>query len=323
MKEARRTRPNERMQVAVAAPASAPNDAEALERGIAALGERDVEIRVARQSINPLGYLAGSDAERAIELNSFLRDASIDVIVCARGGYGTARILDRIDYNAAKANRPIVVGYSDITALQLALLARAGLPSISGPMVAVEWGDAVGIDPETERLFWRALNESAPWELSAPGNDGLTGIRSGSGEGRLVGGNLAVLTKLVGTPYLPDLSGAILFVEDVGETPYRVDGCLAQLKNAGLLQDLAGVLIGEFTEAEPPAGKPSLSLEDVFDYYFCSLDCPVAANLRYGHVPRKASVPVGVRARLEVVHDAATVTVLESIGANARWQPRQ
>lgn len=299
--------------IGCAAPGSAPLDPDAFDRGLAALAARGLDIRRARMRPPEFGYLAGPDAERAIEVNAFLRDATVRVVFCVRGGYGSLRILDRIDYEAARTLETVFVGYSDVTAIQLALLARAGSRSISGPMVAVEWGDAAGIDSETERLFRDVLQGTPPFDLGLPEGTRLSVLRPGSATGGLVGGNLSILSKLVGTPFMPDLAGAILFLEEVGEPPYRVDGCLAQLRHAGILEELGGVVLGCFTEADPRPGRPSRSLEEVFADYFDPLACPVVGGLEYGHVPRKASVPIGVRARLETSGDAATLTILDPV----------
>lgn len=302
-------------RVGIAAPASAPSDEAATERGLEALRKRGLDLRLARGNFPAFGYLAGSDAERAIEINELIRDPDIRYIFCARGGYGTLRILDRIDYDAARTNRPVVVGYSDVTALQLALYNVAGIPSISGPMVAVEWGAEDGIDPQTESLFWRLVTDEHAGGIANPHDRSMQGISQGTAEGTLLGGNLAVLTRLVGTPYFPDCDGAILFIEDVGEPPYRVDGCLAQLRHAGVLQKLAGVVIGEFSEFEATPGRPSLTLDEVFAEYFGRLGCPVAANLAYGHIPCKTSVPIGVRARLAVEDAAVSLSIAQGVHA--------
>jgi muramoyltetrapeptide carboxypeptidase len=131
----------------------------------------------------------------------------------------------------------------------------------------------------------------------------------------LLGGNLTLVARLLGTPYLPPLDGALLFVEEVGEEPYRIDGLLAQLRLAGVLDRLGGLILGGFTETEPRGSGPTLSLDAVFDDYVCGLSCPVARGLVYGHFPVKNALPVGVRARLSVSSDAATLSILEPVVA--------
>jgi muramoyltetrapeptide carboxypeptidase len=258
----------------------------------------------------PSGYLSGDDDDRLDELNDLLARDDLDAIFCLRGGFGLLRILDRVDYAAARANPKLVVGYSDITALHLALLAKAGLPGISGPMVAPDWSK---IDEETERQFWSIAGGAAPVEILGPAGERLTGMRDGLYEGRLIGGNLSLVCALIGTPYLPDLGGAILFVEDVGEPPYRIDGLLARLRLSGMLGQLGGLVFGAFTDAEPAAGRPSLSVDEVLETYAGYVNGPVACGLVYGHFPKKSTLPIGVAAQLDVSGGFAALTVLESV----------
>ncbi|HEX8385111.1 MAG TPA: LD-carboxypeptidase, partial [Rubricoccaceae bacterium] len=228
------------------------------------------------------------------------------------GGYGVLRLLDRLDYDAARANAPLVVGYSDVTALHLALYAQSGLPGLSGPMVAPDWPH---IDADTEAHFWRLASGEAPVEIAGPGDDQPYGLRDGEAEGVLLGGNLTLVAALLGTPFLPDLTGAILVVEDVGEAPYRVDGLLARLKLAGVLERLGGLVFGLFTGADPLPGRPSLALDEVLDHYAACVDGPVAAGLTYGHVRRKVTLPVGVRCRLTVDGTDARLVALSPVSA--------
>ena len=299
-------------RVAVAAPSSAALDARDVEGGVTALRARGLTVEVAEVAGGAVGYLAGTDAARADALNALLRRDDLDAVVCLRGGYGLLRILDRVDYAAARARRPLVVGYSDVTALHLALWAKAELPGVSGPMVAPDWP---GLDAETEAAFWRVAGGAAGYDLAGPGDERLAPLKGGEAEGVLLGGNLALTAALLGTPYLPDLDGAVLFLEDVGEAPYRVDGLLARLRLAGVLERLGGLVLGQFTGAAPPPDRPSLTVDEVLAHYAQFVDGPVATGLVYGHVSRKVTVPVGVRARLEVGGGAAALTVLDPVTA--------
>ncbi len=298
--------------VGIAAPASAPLAAADLEAGLDALRARGLRIEQPRATITPHGYLAGTDAERADELNTLLRRDDLDAIFCVRGGYGVLRLLPDLDYDAARAHPKLIVGYSDITALHFALWAKAGLPGLSGPMIAPDWPH---LDAESEAQFWRLAEGHAPVEIVGPGGEALVGVRRGVIEGTLLGGNLVMIASLLGTPYLPDLDGAILFLEEVGEPPYRIDRLFAQLKLAGVLERLGGLVLGGFTGADPPANRPSLSLDAVLDDYTADLPYPVARGLVYGHFRRKSTLPVGVRARLAVEGDAASLTVLDPVTA--------
>jgi muramoyltetrapeptide carboxypeptidase len=298
--------------VAVAAPASAPLDDARYRAGLDALRARGLRVETPRPALAPHGFLAGPDADRLGELNTLLRRDDLDAIFCVRGGYGVLRLLPDLDYEAARAHPKLVVGYSDITALHLALYAKAGLPSLSGPMVAPDWPD---LDAESEAQFWRLAEGDAPVDIVGPSGEMLVGMRPGRAEGVLLGGNLTMIAALLGTPYLPDLDGAILFLEEVGESPYRIDRLFAQLKLAGVLPKLGGLVLGAFTGADPPPNRPSLSLDAVLDDYTRDLPYPVARGLVYGHMRTKSTLPVGVRARLAVEGDVAVLTVLDPVAA--------
>ena len=297
-------------RVAVVAPASAALDRADLEGGLAALRARGLEVALTEPGA--LGYLAGPDAQRAAALNDALA-SDADAVVCLRGGYGVLRILDRVDYDAARAHPKLVVGYSDITALHLALYAQAGLTGVSGPMIASDW--ARDLDAETEAHFWHVAGGARDYDLEGPGGEPLVPMQDGAAEGVLLGGNLALVSALLGTPYLPDLEGAILFLEDVAEAPYRIDGMLARLRLAGVLEKLGGLVFGLFTDADVKPGRPTLSVDEVLAHYARFVNGPVAGGLVYGHVTRKATVPVGVRARLEVGGAAARLRVLEAVAS--------
>ncbi len=299
-------------RILAVAPGSAPLDPRRLAAGLNTLRQRGYVVETLRADFSPHGFLAGPDGIRIEEFNSALRHPEARALVCVRGGYGALRLLPYIDYEAVRRHPKLVVGYSDITALQLALYAKAGLPSLSGPMVAVEW-DAP--DEKSEALFWALARDGYTGPLAGPSGETLEGVRSGQAEGVLLGGNLSLITRLIGTPYLPDLTGAILFLEEVGEEPYRVDGLLAQLKLSGILEKLGGLVLGGFTEWEPVHDRPFLPLEEVLDHYLRDLDVPVARGLLYGHFPVKNTLPIGVRAGLRVDGPAASLTLLEPVVA--------
>ena len=258
-----------------------------------------------------LGYLAGTDNDRAAELNALFRRDDLDAIVCLRGGYGALRILDRLDWDALAAHPKLIVGYSDITALHFAAWALAGVPGLSAAMAAPDWPD---LDPASEQQLWDVASGAHPWEVVGPGGEPLAPMRPGEAKGTLIGGNLYLVSALIGTPYMPDLDGAILFVEDVGEPPYRIDGLLARLRLAGVLDRLGGLVFGAFTGSEPPKNRPSLDLDEVLAHYASFVDGPVARGLVYGHFVTKTPIPVGVQARL-VVGERAVLTTLSPLVA--------
>ncbi len=281
--------------LAVVAPSS-PFDVGAFERGVARLRDR-YEVRYAEDLLERKGYLAGDDARRLAELARALSDPGVHALVAARGGYGATRLLDGIDIAAIRAANKLLVGFSDVTALHVAWL-RAGVRAIHGPMVAA-LGDASGALLDR----WIAAVEGAtPPELG-----GLEPIAAGTAEGPLVGGNLAVLAALVGTPYAPPIDGAILFLEDVGERPYRVDRMLTTLRHAGWLARVRGVVLGAFTESA--AGPDGVAIEHVLRERLSGLGIPVAAGVPAGHVDDNLELPLGAPVRLDA--DAGTLRFLE------------
>jgi muramoyltetrapeptide carboxypeptidase len=294
-------------RIAVVAPSSAPADLSAIEAGMTTLEARGYKPYALRSPLEPDGYLAAADDHRADDLNHALADPDTRAVFCVRGGYGLLRILDRIDYEAVIADPKLVVGYSDVTSLHMAMLARCGVPGISGPMVAVEWPAPA---PRTEHSFRVLAGGETPAPLTSENGD-LSALRQGAGIGRLIGGNLTLITRLIGTPFLPDLTGAILFVEEVGEPPYRIDGMLAQLHLSGILSGLAGLVIGGITDSE--TDRPTLPLDEVLRHYARLVPGPVATELAYGHFPDKHSMPVGTKARLTVDGHNAVLHFLEGV----------
>jgi len=288
--------------IAVVSPASPPYGAkrEGYRRGIQYLRDLGYRVIEGEHVSSENGYLAGTDEQRLADLNAMLQNPQVRAILCTRGGYGSIRILDKVDFEAAKNSPKILVGYSDITALQLALLSQSGLVTLSGPMVAVELG---AIDPVTEKYFWPLLTGTRSLALDGKsGGARLRLYRGGLAEGPLIPGCLSVISALVGTPYLPDMNGAILVLEDVGEPVYRIDRNLNHLRHAGILSGLNGLIFGQFLDPQPgvDAGiDPDRALDELFQQVADRLDCPVLGRFPYGHGPKKYSLPVGPRARLD------------------------
>lgn len=275
--------------VAVVAPAS-PAPRAAVERGIARLEAWGLRVVRGRHLSTRRGYLAASDAERAADLAAALADPAVRAVFCVRGGYGTPRLLDRLDYAALAPHPKIVVGYSDVTALLLALHRRAGWVVFHGPMVASDLG-AETPSAETLEGLRRALFEPAPLgRVAQPsGLPPPVVIRPGAAAGRLTGGNLSLVAATLGTPYEIRTRGRILFLEDVGEAPYRVDRLLTHLGNAGRLDGVAGVAYGELESG----------VREVLEDRLGGLGVPVLAGLAIGHGRHKATLPLGVRATLD------------------------
>jgi len=296
--------------IGLVSPASAPSSSEMVEKGVRYLEQLGYPVKVGKHAARVHGYLAGTDEQRAADFNDMVRNSSVRAIVTVRGGYGTPRILPLLDYRAMKRDPKIIVGYSDITALQLAIFRKTGLVTFSGPMAGVEMSD--GIDTYTEEHFWRMItSNSMVGELRNPTNEPLRILHDGKGQGRLLGGNLATAISLLKTPYAPTLNKSILVLEDVDEAPHRVDRMLAQLDNAGILGSLSGLVFGKFIDCVPSdPSKPFLPIEQVLDNAAQRLKSPVVANLQYGHLPKKLTIPLGLRTRIDTKKGA--IEVLES-----------
>jgi muramoyltetrapeptide carboxypeptidase len=282
--------------IGIVSPASKPLNSEKFQRGIEYLKQRGFSVTLGAHASDEHGYLAGTDEARASDLNAMFRNSSIDAIICSRGGYGTPRILNRLDYPAIQANPKIFVGYSDITALQHAIQAQTGLITFSGPMVAVEMGG--GIDPFTETHFWELLEGKTTSLCNLP-EMGFQVLRPGVAEGFLIGGCLSVLAGVIGTPFMPDYTNGILVLEDIDEEPYGIDRNLCQLKAAGILDQVRAIVFGQFIDSNPKdPEKPSLSINQVIEELTKDLTIPIITNYPYGHGSRKYTLPWGAHVRL-------------------------
>lgn len=242
-------------------------------------------------------YLAGTDEERAADLNAMFENPRVKAIFCIRGGYGTPRLLPLIRYRMVARNPKILVGYSDITALQLAIWRKTGLVTFHGPMAGVDMADPM--DSFTEELFWRLLTSTKRMGRVVIPDEQPHTLVPGRGTGRLLGGNLALIASIVGTNYQPDFSKAILYIEDIGEDPYRVDRMLTQLRGSGILPKAHAVLLGQFTDCVPrDSSSPSFTVDEVLQEYTYKSGVPSLSGLPFGHNRRKMTIPVGIRARV-------------------------
>jgi muramoyltetrapeptide carboxypeptidase len=284
--------------IALISPASRVTDGSKIDRAVSYLEGLGYRVLLGESALKLNGYLAGTDQERAADLHVMFENPLVKAIFCIRGGYGTPRLLPLLRYGLIARNPKIFVGYSDITALHLAFWKKAGLVTFHGPMAGVEMAEVM--DPFTEELFWRLLTSPrriGPLALPDPGPEPLV---SGKASGFLLGGNLALLASLVGTPYLPRTDGALLFLEEIGEEPYRVDRMLTQLRGASLLPRAAGILLGRFTDCvvKDPT-SPSLSVSEVLEEYLRSAGRPSLAQLPFGHDRRNMTLPLGIRATMD------------------------
>lgn len=290
------------------ASASAP---ESIERGIAALISRGFRPVVMPHAREQWWFVAGEDEGRLADLHQAFADPSIDAVWCLRGGYGCIRLLSRLDWDLLAANPKPFIGYSDITTLQNAFIQRLGWVSFSGPMVASGHGyaRAEGIDEGSERDLFRWLRPTADRQpLVNPDGTPFCVLQPGTASGRLIGGNLALFTALVGTPYLPETRGAILAIEDVGEHPYNVDRMLCQLELSGVLDQIGALLIGDFAGFLDDE-HPGPDLLTVVRQRVGSRRLPVLSNVVFGHIDCRQTLPLGAWADLHADSDQAEVIV--------------
>ena len=260
------------------------------------------------------GFLAGTDEERAAELNAALRDPKVRALFPCRGGYGLTRILDRIDYGALRKDPKIVTGFSDLTALHLAIAREAQVVTFHSPMpMANLWKEdkefAFAAQSFRRAVFADQYQKDAVGYVIAVPADTPKPVKlvGGKARGRLLGGNLTLICSTLGTRYALQPKGAILFIEDVNEAPYRIDRSLSQLRLAGVLDGVAGVVLGNFSSKEP---KDAQDIERVLREYFSALKVPVIMNFPVGHIPNNATLPH--RALVKIDADAAFLWLLEN-----------
>lgn len=304
--------------VGLVAPAGFLADRTELEVAVEAVRAMGLVPRAADNILHRHGYLAGTDAERAAGINAMYADPAVRAVLSVRGGWGSARILPLLDYPAMRRDPKPLVGFSDVTALHLALQAqRVGFATIHGPNAASQW-PLSNWEPLRELLFDAATPTYGP---PAPAADRLVDstartitVTPGTAEGRLIGGNLTVLSALAGTPYLPDFTGAILFLEDTNEAQYRIDRMLTQLSLAGILSSVAGVVFGRCTSCTDAGGYGNFTLVEVLDQHLAPLRVPVFHAPLFGHGGgRQVPLPVGARCRIDAA--AGKLALLEPVVA--------
>ena len=291
--------------VGLIAPASAAFEPATIREGVETLESLGFKVKTGKYIKEKFGYLAGSDDQRVTDLHQMFEDDEVKAIIALRGGYGSMRLLDLIDYKLIKRNPKIFLGYSDITSLNLAIHHKTGLVTFHGP-VAIS-----SFSKYTQEYFWRVVSSTEPaGEIlhPEPGNSlrptaHLNTIRSGKATGRLIGGNLTLFTALLGTPYEPDTRNSVLFLEETGEEPYDVDRMLTQLLLAGKLDHIAGLIFDRCPNCKPADFKPAFyntfSLEEVLEDRLGRLNCPVLYGLNVGHEADKPTLPMGIRVTLD------------------------
>lgn len=269
---------------------SSPAPREKLDGAIRILEEIGLQVRVGQTCTATHGYLSGTDELRAGEMNEMFQDPEIKGIVCLRGGYGTPRILDRIDYEKIRENPKIFIGFSDITAVHTAIQNRTGLITFHGPMGAI-MGAPDFTDYSKKSWVDMLFGITGAEELFNPPGEELIGVQGGVASGRLCGGNLSLIADTMGTPYEIDTKGKILFIEEIGEAPRQIDRMMTELRLAGKLDDAAGIIYGDWCDCVEKERSETLSLEYVLND-FLPPGKPVLMNLRAGHCEPQMTLPM-------------------------------
>lgn len=300
--------------VGLVAPASYTFDLWRLDDAAARVRAIGLEPKFGKNVRGRRGFLAGTDEERVADLHDMFADRSVSAIFSLQGGYGTPRLLDRLDYDLIRRNPKILLGFSDITGLHLAISKKSGLVTFHGPNMLGS------LPPRTLESLKKALfvaepigevtnpEEADPLNVEFP----LRTVAPGVARGRMTGGNLTLITHTMGTPYEIETKDRILLLEDTGEAPYRIDRMLVQLRLAGKLQSAAGIVFGTCTDCAPSRSsfEISLSLSDVLQELLGSLGKPVLAGILFGHTKEKAIIPIGVEAELDA--GAKKLTIVEA-----------
>jgi muramoyltetrapeptide carboxypeptidase len=301
--------------VGLVAPAMFSDDLVEVEAVKSTISGMGLVPKVGRYVTARYGYLAGTDRQRAEDINAMYADDSVRAVFAVHGGWGSARLFPFLDWNLIRRNPKLLIGASDITALHLAFAARAGFPTIHAPNAANGWQKI------TWDGFWSLAFAAGTPTYRNPDMSGLdplaqerwrtTTIRPGKAAGRLIGGNLSVLASLVGTPWLPSFEGAILFLEETGEAEYRIDRMMTQLALAGILGKAAGIVFGQCTRCT--SGIPNYSgftVPQILQQHLAPLGVPAFHGANIGHVANQLAMPVGVRAEIDAAE--GTIRILEA-----------
>ncbi len=283
--------------IGVIAPSSAARR-KYVEKGIEYLTDRGYRVKVAPNLSRRKFYLAGEDSKRVEYLEEFILDPKVDGIICVRGGYGLLRILDSIDFGRLTQIPPkVLVGYSDITALQMAMLTKLGWVSYTGPMVASEMGQ--DIDLYTEEWLWKVISAHPyPLTLLNPEEESIQVVRPGRAEGPLLAGCLSLITPLLGTEFAPSFENAILVVEDIGEKTYHIDKQFQMLRLHKVFEQISGLILGNFVNCFPKNPVRSFTMQDLIDDVLDRYNFPILSNFAYGHIRRRLTLPIGTHAVL-------------------------
>lgn len=301
-------------RIALVAPGSYISESE-LQDSVKNLSDLGFQVTFSERLTLQNGYFSGTDSQRAEDLMEMFEREDVDAIMCVRGGYGCARILPLLDYDVIRKNPKILIGYSDVTALLYGIFKNTGLMTFHGPVATSTFNEfsvnnlkSVLMNPESNKKFLNA---------NPPSDENIHGVQTlveGKAKGRLIGGNLSIMVSLIGTKYDVDYSNKIIFIEEIGEEPYRIDRMLTQLIQADKFKKAAGIMMGIFSKCEPkekdPSFSKSFSLMEVLKDRFSGFKIPVIYGMSFGHVKDKFTIPFGALAELDTGEQS--FTLLES-----------
>ncbi len=298
--------------IGIVSPSSAIFETEPYQIAVETFQAMGLKVKLGEFVNNRFGHLAGTDEERAKEFNDMFKDPEVEAVIALRGGSGAARILDKIDYKAIAENPKVFIGYSDITALHLAIFSKTGLVTFHGPLAVSVWNKF------SYSIFRDILFDAEAVVLQNPTEtgDNLTKVNNrirtitpGTAKGQMLGGNLSVLTGIMGSEYFPtQWQNKILYIEDVGEHIYAIDRMMSQLKLGGVLERISGFVMGKCTDCNPGSGYGSFTLEEVIDHYIKPLNIPAFSGAMFGHISDNSTIPNGIEA--EINAESGTIKML-------------
>lgn len=281
--------------IAISSPAGAVWEDAQIDKFVSILENLGFKVKLGQTLKEKFGYFAGTDELRASEINKFFLDKEVKAIFCMKGGWGCARILDKLNYDAIKNNPKIIMGFSDITSLLIGITSKTGLVTFHGPVGNSGWNDF------TIDYLKRVLTnkEMVAYAYADDDADKYYTITEGKVNGILFGGNLTVLAGMIGSNYLPDWKNKILFLEETGEEPYRIDRMLTQLKLSGVLKNINGFVFGKCVKCEAEEPEKAFTLQQVLEQHIKPLGIPAFYGAMIGHIVNKYTVPIGISAEMD------------------------
>jgi muramoyltetrapeptide carboxypeptidase len=281
--------------IAITSPAGAVWDKNQIQVFVSILERLGFKVKTGQTLLEHFGYFAGDDRLRAAELNAFFKDPEVKAVFCMKGGWGCARILDLLDYESIAKQPKIIMGFSDITALLVAIQVRTGLVTFHGPVGNSGWNEY------TTSILKRVLMQGEKTEyLPGPkSEDAPKVIRAGISRGVLCGGNLSVLAGMIGSAYVPLWKNKILFLEETGEEPYRIDRMFTQLRLSGVLSQISGFVFGKCVKCTAEEPERAFTFQEVLEQHIIPLEIPAFAGAMIGHIENKITIPLGIHAELD------------------------